>query len=291
MRFIKTILAIATLVIAGCNPNYDMPGMFNGSSVRADVRFDQSMQYNAQAGYAHLIVPENYRVYACTDSHVDSTTRHLEQFVKAYKADARCPFAIHLGDLINAKGNYPRFFAAMQVVPEGYIPGKDTVFYTPGNHDLYFNQWEEYKKYVHTSTYWFDTRTSDGKLLDLFICLDSGEGTLGVKALDWLRETLAQKSQEGYRHIIVFTHTHMFKHDDSQGHTSNYSMEETYEITSLLSRYCVDMYWSGHDHSREVIRYGAVTYIVVDALEDPVEDAFYMVADIGTTIGYNFVKI
>ena len=107
-------------------------------------------------------------------------------FFKAYKADINCPFAIHLGDLINAKDNYPRFFQAMAVKPDKPVIGKelgDTVFYTLGNHDLYFNQWEEYKKYIPTSTYWFDTRTKEGKLLDLFICLDSGEGTLGVKPL------------------------------------------------------------------------------------------------------------
>lgn len=294
MRFVKSILILPFVALAACNPNYDMPGMFNGSSVRADERFVQSMQYNDKAGYAHVIVPEDYRIYACTDSHVDSTTRNLEQFVKAYKADINCPFAIHLGDLINAKDNYPRFFQAMAVKPDKPVIGKelgDTVFYTLGNHDLYFNQWEEYKKYIPTSTYWFDTRTKEGKLLDLFICLDSGEGTLGVKPLKWLNDILAEKSEAGYRHIIVFTHTHMFKQDDSQGHTSNYSMEETYDITSLLTRYGVEMYWSGHDHSREITKYGGVTYIVVDSLEDPDPNPFYMIVNMGNYISYDFISL
>ena len=76
-----------------------MLGMFNGSSVRADKRFDESMKYNDAHGYAHLIVPEDYKIYVCTDTHVDSTTRNVETFMKLYKADSACPFAIHLGDL------------------------------------------------------------------------------------------------------------------------------------------------------------------------------------------------
>ena len=279
------------VLFTGCNPNYDMPGMFNGSSERADKRFEESMAYNQQHGYAHLIVPEDYRIYACTDTHVDSTTYNWETFVKLYKSDPACPFAIHLGDLINANNNFERFFKAAAVVPEGYVQGKDTCFYTLGNHDIYFNQWPAFKSYVHTSTYWFDTRTADGKLLDLFICLDSGEGTLGVEPLKWLNNTLEEKSEEGYRHIIVFTHTHVFKQDDSQGHTSNYSMEETYDITAILSKYHVDMYWSGHDHSREITHYGGVTYIVVDALDDPVETPFYMVADMSKAIHYDFIAL
>ncbi len=289
--FKSLFLILGSLFFVACNPNYDMAGMFNGSSERADKRFNESMAYNEKNGYAHLIVPETYKVYVCTDTHVDSTTYNWETFVNSYKADLQCPFAIHLGDLVNENNNHERVFQAAAKVAGKYPAGKDTMFYAVGNHDLYFNQWVNYKHFVPTSTYWFDTRTSSGKLLDLYICVDSGEGTLGVKPLDWLRNTLKEKSQEGYRHIIVFTHTHMFKQDDSQGHTSNYSMEETYDITAVLTKYHVDMYWSGHDHSREITHYGGVTYIIVDAMEDPVEHPYYMVAEMGKNIHYDFIAV
>ena len=281
------LLAVAT----SCNPNYDMKGMFDGSSVRADKRFDESMEYNRQAGYTHLVVPEDYKIYVCADTHVDSTTHNVEAFTKLYKSDPDCPFALHLGDLVNEKHNHKKFFDIAAVNPEGYIAGKDTCFFAVGNHDLYFNQWEDYKRFVPTSTYWFDTRTADGKLLDLFICLDSGEGTLGVKPLEWLKSTLKEKSEEGYRHIIVFTHTHMFKQDDSQGHTSNYSMEETYDITALLSQYKVALYLSGHDHAREVTHYGGVTYIVLDTMQDAVNNPYYMTVQMGKNIHYDFIAL
>ena len=270
-------------IVTSCNPNYDMPGMFNGSSVRADKRFDQSMAYNEAHGYTHLYVPEDYRIYVGTDTHVDSTMYNWTTFLNAYTSDPTAPFALHLGDLVNADSNHDPFFAS--------LPKNDTVFFAVGNHDLYFNQWETYRKHVPTSTYWFDTRRIDGTPLDLFICVDSGEGTLGVEPMKWLKATLAEKSTEGYRHIVVFSHTHMFKQDDSQGHTSNYPIEETYDLTSLFTKYHVTAYWAGHDHSREVTHYGGVTYIVVDALLDPAEKPFYMIASMGKQIVYDFVAV
>lgn len=286
----NTILLAVGLLLLGCNPNYDMPGMFNGTSPEVATRFAESTEYNARAGEIHLSVPADYRIYVCTDSHIDSTHYNLEQFVLTYKSDSLCPFAIHLGDLINAQGNYPHAYQTLQTEPAA--AHHDTLFITPGNHDIYFNQWTEYRNYFKTSAYWFDTRNeANGQLLDLFICLDSAEGTLGTEQMKWLRNLLETKQKEGYRHIIVFTHTHPFKQDNSQGHTSNYAMEETYELTYTLSKYGVDMYWCGHDHHREITHFGNTEYIIVDTCRDPEEKAFYMLVDMGKQIHYQFVPL
>ena len=115
------------------------------------------------------------------------------------------------------------------------------------------------------------------------------EGTLGTAQLQWLRELLTTNhlpltTNHPFRHTIVFTHTHLFKRDNSQGHTSNYAIEETYELTSLLEQGGVDMYWCGHDHSREITDYAGFTSIVVDAIEDHYPPAFYMIADLSDAI-------
>lgn len=284
------VICLLLLLIACNNPNYDMPGMFNGTSPEVATRFAHSMDYNAIVGETHLSVPADYRIYVCTDSHIDSTHHNLEQFVLAYKSDSLCPVALHLGDLINAQGNYPHAYRTLQVEPT--MAHRDTLFITPGNHDIYFNQWTEYRDLFHTSVYWFDTQDeATGKPLDLFICIDSAEGTLGTAQMKWLRNLLKEKSKVGYRHIIVFSHTHMFKQDISQGHTSNYALEETYEFTALLSKYHVDMYWCGHDHYREITRLGNTTYIIVDTCRDPEDKPFYMQADMGSEIHYRFIAL
>ena len=149
----------------------------------------------------------------------------------------------------------------------------------------------------------------DSTILDRFICLDSAEGTIGTAQLQWLRELLTGDAgvspagasllttnhlplttNQPFRHTIVFTHTHFFRRDHSQQHTSNYAIEETYELTSLLEQGGVDMYWCGHDHSREITDYAGFTSIVVDAIEDHYPPAFYMVATLSDQINYHFIQ-
>ena len=282
--------ALLCLVCVACNPNYDMPGMFNGTSPEIAERFRDSRQYSDSVGVVHLNMPStDYRLFICTDSHIDTTHMGLEKFIRAYKADTHPHLAIHLGDLINAQGH---FHHADSILHLGGVmtTRQDTLFLTCGNHDIYFNQWADWQRLYGSSTYWFDTRRGD-TLLELFICIDTAEGTLGTDQLKWLKALLQSKKDAGYRRIIVFSHTHLFKQDNSQGHTSNLSMEETYELTNLLTQAGVEYYLCGHDHSRELTHYGGVTYLTVDACADEETAPYYMVMDLGRQISYQFISL
>ena len=289
----RLILYVAfVILLPSCNPNYDMAGMLNGSSPEVSTRFEQSMAYNDSVGIPAVVVPSaDYCVYVCTDSHIDSIPTNLTTFVQAAAADTLCPLLLHLGDLVNAQGHIP--YAVSLLTPN---QSPLTTFLALGNHDIYFNQWDEWRSYFGTSVYWFYTMLPDSTVLDRFICLDSAEGTLGTAQLQWLRELLTTNhlpltTNHPFRHTIVFTHTHLFKRDNSQGHTSNYAVEETYELTSLLEQGGVDMYWCGHDHSREITDYAGFTSIVVDAIEDHYPPAFYMIADFSDQINYRFIQL
>ena len=312
-----------------------MAGMLNGSSPEVNTRFEQSMAYNDSVGIPAVVVPSaDYRVYVCTDSHIDSVPTNLTTFVQAAAADTLCPLALHLGDLVNAQGHIPYAVSLLEdslLLPlqrgrvnklppttEGNLSpslcregwGGSYFAIALGNHDIYFNQWDEWRSYFGSSVYWFYTMLPDSTVLDRFICLDSAEGTLGTAQLQWLRELLTGDAgvspagasllttnhlplttNQPFRHTIVFTHTHLFKRDNSQGHTSNYAIEETYELTSLLEQGGVDMYWCGHDHSREITDYAGFTSIVVDAIEDHYPPAFYMVATLSDQINYRFIQL
>ena len=258
------------LLLPSCNPNYDLAGFLNGTSPEVSTRFEQSIAYNDSVGVPAVVVPSaDYRVYVCTDSHIDSVPTNLTTFVQAAASDTLCPLAIHLGDLVNAQGHIPYAVSLLQDPPlpslqrEGenlssIVEGNllplplcrgsrrgsfPYLAITPGNHDLYFNQWDEWRGYFGTSVYWFYTMLPDSTVLDRFICLDSAEGTIGTAQLQWLRELLTENDSQpttlnaqysSFRHTIVFTHTHFFRRDHSQEHTSNYAIEETYELTSLL---------------------------------------------------------
>jgi len=261
--------------------------MFSPNGETIDARFEQSLAYNATRGEIHMdMQADDYTIYVCTDSHITRKThRNLDYFVAQYRAAAAPKLALHLGDVIDAQKNFPCADSILHFAGQTIA---DTLFVTPGNHDIYFKQWPIYRDYFKSSVYWFDTRNGEKKL-DLFICLDSAEGELGVKQMNWLRSLLDEKSKEGYRRIIVFSHTHLWKLDASQGHTSNMALEATYEFTSLLSQYGVEFYWCGHQHARQVVRFKGVTYMVLNATKDSENGQSYMIAHMGENVSYDYI--
>lgn len=282
--FVICLAAAICFCACGDNPSLDMGAMFSSQEPSMAVRFEQSMDYGQQVGETHLdMKQDNYIVYACADSHIHKTHRNLEHFIRTYEAETQPKVAIHLGDLIDAQHNFPHADSILNI---GGRAIDDTLFVTPGNHDIYFNQWEIYRSYYKRSVYWFDTNNGNKKL-DLFICLDSAEGELGPEQMDWLKKLLADKAND-YRHVIVFTHTHMWKLDMSQGHTSNFTLESTYELTSLFGQYGVDYVWSGHQHSRQSVIMKGVNYLVLDATQDKGNGQAYMTAEIGEDIIYHY---
>lgn len=274
---ILCIIGCVTLMTA-CGEDFplDLAGMFSPQGETIATRFAQSMAYNDSVGEIHLdMQQDDYDIYMCSDSHI-TRTRHayLAYFINEYEEAQGPKLALHLGDLIDAQKNFP---CADSVLNIGGRSLNDTLFITPGNHDIYYHQWSIYRSLFGSSVYWFDTNNGNKKL-DLFICLDSAEGELGRDQMKWLRELLAKKSQEGYRRIVIFSHTHLWKLDASQETTSNMALEATYEFTSLLSEYGVEYYWSGHQHARQDVEYRGVHYIVLNATKDTERQPSYAIA-------------
>ncbi len=135
-----------------------------------------------------------------------------------------------------------------------------------------------------SSTYFFTVKTP--KATDLFICLETGGGTLGNKQLDWLINIFETKRLD-YRHCIVFTHNNFFRtrHTDS----TNPPVEEIHALLELFIRYHVDMVITGHDHKQDTEVFGNTTYIIMDALKDGESNAGYFQIRVkSSTIGYKF---
>ena len=102
---------------------------------------------------------------------------------------------------------------------------------------------------------------------------------------------LEAAQEQKYRHIIVFTHTHFFKVDASQGHTSNFALEETYDLCDLFSRYGVELVLQGHDHCRDQHYFKGVQFLIVDALEDHFYNAYYAVMEVHQSFDFQFVPV
>ena len=277
------------VIFAACE-RLDMVGMFAGSSPTIDERWEESMAYNQEAGFDTLYaVAEDYHLYVCTDTHITKKRNRWEHFIASYRADKLCPVAVHLGDIIDARTDVAYVEEALAPQMEG-ANKHDTLMAVCGNHDIYFQLWEKFLRVFKTSTYYFVVQTPAGKQ-DLFIVYDSADGTVGSKQLQWLENTLKWADTQNFRHVVACTHTHFFKRDGSQGHTSNYTIEETYALLNLFTQHNVKMVWSGHDHSREITQVKGMTCIVVDSMTEHDEHPYYMLVTMGDKIDYEFIPV
>lgn len=263
-----------------------MVGMFSPNGETVNTRFEHSQDYNTQVGIRHFDMgSDDYTIYVCTDSHITKKNHELlDRFIAQYRAAASPKLALHLGDIIDAQENYPCADSILHFAGQTW---SDTILTALGNHDIYFKQWSIYRQFFKTSAYWFDTRNGSKKL-DLFICVDSAEGTLGTKQTKWLENLLNEKKKEGYRHIIIYTHTHLWKLDASQGHTSNLALEETYAITDMFGKYGVEYVWSGHQHARQSVIFKGVNYLVLDSSKDEEKGQAYMTVGMGRSVIYHY---
>jgi len=264
------IILGALLTLISCE-NLEITGLLAGSSPPANERFADSKKYNDANGFKTIDVQSNeYSVYVCTDAHVTTSAKGLSTFVDNCIADkTSAPFAIFLGDATSTS-SFNQFEQCVSPLEKAGI----TLFRTPGNHDLYFRLWSEYIRINNTASYYFKVVTpSDGT--DLFICLDSASGTLGTDQRDWLGGILSS-SKGQYRRITVFTHTHFFKRDISQDHSSNFNLEEGYDLEKLFSDYGVSLVLSGHDHFFEDSVFKKVRYLTLAAIEEGGNSAYYI---------------
>ena len=291
MRFLAALgmTAVFGLVVAltSCSKR-DLLGIFATFDESPNERFAQSMTYNNQHGYDVITgMPNTYLVYAMSDVHVDGSTHNLDEYVADYLADTTAaPFTLCLGDLINGKNGFGKFCEHVKPVTDA---GRK-IYYTAGNHDLYFGQWDEFYTRFGASTYWFEVQTVGG-FKDLFIALESGSGTLGVDQRDWLENLLESKHNQGYRNIIVFTHTHFFRTNNVNGTTSSFSMEETYDLADLFDRYNVNVVLQGHSHHKDCRIFKDVGYLRLGALKEGSDEACYVKLKIGNYIDYQFIPI
>jgi predicted phosphodiesterase len=259
-HIIKTrfkVLTVIVLILTACTKPED-------SAVTANQRFTQSLDWNNSNPYRVLTVPtDDYLIMAMGDSHVGGTN-NLDKFCKTAKMQ-NAAGVIMAGDLTSGhRKDYEVF--------EQHLPPQDSLatFLIAGNHDLFFNGWEEYYSRFGSSSYLFVIKTSTAS--DLFICLESGGGTLGDRQLGWLINIL-KTMRSGYRHCIVFTHVNLFRPRHTE--STNPLTEEVQVLLELFTKYNVDMVVTGHDHKKDSEVFGRTTYIIMDPLKDESENAGY----------------
>ena len=282
---VKRLFVILIGALALSCGKLDIKNMLLPLAKDVNKRVEESLAWNASAGVRTITVPaDNYRWYVCSDVHIeDSKPANLLAMVQAEKADEGAYFYQLLGDLIFGTEHMEW---VTEIIDD---PGNDPGFVIIGNHDLYFDNWDAWKAAFHTSTYYYFVQTLGGSR-DIYIMLDSANGTLGEKQTAWLEDVLS-KQRPGCRHCFVSVHTNILRTDTSQFPSTNFTLEETYYLLDLMSRSNVDMMIAGHDHVCDVTTYNGVTYITLDAIKDGFANASYMTVNVGQTVDYQFVPV
>ncbi len=264
-RLKKTAFFVLLGILLGsCDNDLDMKG-FVCAYDPVNTRFHQSMQWNNDHPYREITVPDDdYLLYVMGDSHVGGT-KNLDAFFND-AINARAVAAVMVGDLTSGHAEDYQTF-------KQHLPPTDSLLTFPiaGNHDLYFDGWKQFFSLFGSSTYLFTVKTSNAT--DLFICLDSGSGTLGRSQLDWLKSIL-RSERSGYRHCVIFSHVNLFRNRRTS--STNPLVEELYVLMDLSVRYQVDMVITGHDHVKDVAELGNTTYLTLDALQDGCSHAGYL---------------
>ena len=275
----KIILPVLLLLLSSCD-EFEFRG-FVTSYESVNQRFEQSDEWNRVNGYTEINVEEEtYTLNAMGDSHVGST-KNLDYFFNK-SMEENTAAVVMVGDITTGHEDDYHVF-------EEHLPPKDSLLYfaVPGNHDLFFNGWKSFYSIFGPSVYYFVINTPSHS--DLFICLDTGGGTLGNKQLEWFKKLL-ETERSNYRYCTVFTHNNLFRLRPTA--STNPMVEEIRVLIDLFTKYKINMVVTGHDHLRNTAVLGNTSHIIMDALQDSNQAASYLQLSISEEdIGFSFKPI
>lgn len=193
--------------------------------------------------------PDSFRFALFGDPHVEDGVVSRLGWFKQEVADRGIEFFGVLGDLTNdaLATEQDELLARLDSIGRPY-------YCTVGNHDLYqADGWEWYKTMFGPSCYAICVA---GKVKLIF--LDTAEGTLGRAQFDWLERELS--ADTGYVTIVA---THYPIYDGTQPIMWRLaSPAERYKLLSLLERYDVHSYVSGHIHGWRYSRLGVLNHFI-----------------------------
>jgi predicted phosphodiesterase len=274
-----TFILLIALYVYSCD-YLDFAGMFVVDESIND-RFEQSLIHNESHPSTKLTNAGNeYIITVIADVHIGEVV-NFNTFLQQSKTMNAVATVLN-GDICN--GNDYDYEKLSRNLPD---TADLKYFMLAGNHDLFFGGWQYFYKEFGSSTYYFIVESSNTS--DLFICLDTGSGTLGNKQLHWFKTVLTEL-RHLYRNCIVFTHNNLYRIRKTE--STNPVPEELLVLTDLFARHRVDMVITGHDHVRNVVQMGNTTHITMDASFDGHKNASFLKLTLNKyAINYEFINM
>ena len=259
-----TVILLLVMLLYGSCGKLDPIG-FLYSTNPVNERVQQSLEWNKLHPVQDILVSgTSYTLVVAADSHVGGTV-NLDALITEANRPANSGLVM-VGDLTT--GNKEDFVTFKQELDS---KNSGPAFLMTGNHDLFFHGWDTYYEYFHTSTYSF--KVTNNGTSDLFICLDSGGGTLGWRQIEWLKDLLVKERQFN-RYRVLFTHVNFFR--EHRTSSTNPLVDELRAIMDICHTYSIDMVVMGHDHNRAESVFGKTRFVTLDALSDDFDKPSYL---------------
>jgi predicted phosphodiesterase len=258
-------IMVVAFIFSSCIGDADLTG-FIRSTDRIEDRFKASMQWNALNPFKTIIVgTEEYNLLVSADLHVGKTEYYQAFLTRGLQSDIEA--MVFVGDFVTGKeADYEIFH---QLLPDYQTKPS---FLLTGNHELYFDGWKHFQRLYGTSVFYFTVETPSAT--DLYICLDSGSGTLGKGQLAWLK-TLLEEQRNQFDQCVIFSHVNFFRNRFTP--TTNPLVNELLVLLDLFEKHEVNLVIMGHDHVRSFNQLGNTTYLTLDAIKDETPNASYII--------------
>lgn len=233
---------------SACDPGTYWDYLTLNEVEKVNDRFNES-----RSGYGKpLIFPTTnstkFSFLWVSDVHITFGKPDLMDKLGAYAKQVGPDLVFHSGDCVD-DGKEVEFEKWVELMAT-YIPAP--VFSALGNHDLYGDGWDMFKKYLGPSSYRFKYGPCD------FIFIDTAAGTLGLDQMNWLEKILENGNLP---HRFIFSHYPIydggFQTPGSMGNT-----EERMKLISLMNDNNVAYYLCGHKHTGARYKLRDVTAII-----------------------------
>ena len=197
---------------------------------------------------------DEYSFIIVSDTHIENKNAFgLEKLKEVIAKDDTIKFVVVNGDITQngAEEDMQKFLEIARSFSDDTrrVPCYPVI----GNHDIYFDNWEIWKKYIGSTRYQID----DGDSTTLFI-LDTANAYFGRAQLKWLESEIKSANSR----VFVFTHANLFvKHSVKLQQLTD--PKERARVCSIL-RGRAEAMFTGHSHARDERTVDGVQYITID---------------------------
>ena len=271
--FKKLIFTACAVVLCFSGCTVDLLGLFGSNDLSVRFKERNNLKYIKSKGWESLSLGSNeYSFLIVSDTHIENGDAFgLERIKNVILGDNTIKFAAFTGDITQCaeKKDFNKFF---EIADSLGIPCYPVI----GNHDVYFNNWDNWKNLIGSTCYRIDDDAGWATLL----ILDTANGSFGDDQLNWLKKQL--KTAKG--RVFAFTHTNFFV-DNPTDIQQLTDPRERAKVCSMLKGRC-DTMFTGHLHSRVINDVGGVHYLCIEDFR--VSKAYCVVSVSPNGISYRF---